>query len=129
MRVSPQQYAQAIYDLLTDESVDATEVMQKYLRTVHANGHLRWLPEIVRRVKEIEQSAQNITGVTIRSAYELDEQTRTELLAKTVGTTNVEVETVIDTNLIGGVQIETQNERWDFSIESRLRALAASINS
>lgn len=66
--------------------------------------------------------------MTIKSAHAVDDAVITEQLKIVLPNTDVQIKKEIDTSIIGGIQIETENKRWDFSLRGQLRSLSKTIN-
>jgi len=125
MTITPKQYALTWYSLLQDKKA-SKEINKKMLTHLYKTGRLSKLAEILRRLERIEESEQGIEHATVTSAYEMTDS-QAQKLAKEILKTKVTVSKEINTDLIGGVQIETKNKRWDLSIKNQLLSLSKQL--
>jgi len=121
MTITPKQYALTWYELLQDKKSDKN-INQKMLTYLYKTGRLSKLAEILRNLEEIEHKAQGIEHVTVTSAREIADS-EAKKLAKEILKTEITISTKINPELIGGIQIETKNKRWDLSIKNQLLSL------
>lgn len=125
MRVTPSYYAQAWFSaLLESPRAEWSEVSGRVLQHVYRHGHVKWLPEIVRRVAELEHQQNGTTPVTIRVAHQLDSEFIQTLLQRFLPDVKPVVEQILEEQLIGGIQIETDTLRYNASVKSQLNQLA-----
>ncbi len=130
MRATAQQYAQAWYGALTESP--ATEwdgISQSFMKHMHHKGDMGMVSEVQRIIALLEREDKGIVRVVVRTAHVLDEQTITDAIRRVFGGTEVAVETVIDETIIGGLQIETDDSRWDLSLRGQLRALEQQLTA
>jgi F0F1-type ATP synthase delta subunit len=129
MRLTPKYYAQAWFSALNEtDSKQWSEVSQRMLEHVYKHGNVKWLPEIVRLVTNLQHEHAGTTAVTVKTAHELDGQLITRLVQAVLPNVKAVIEQTIDTRVIGGIQIETTNQRWDLSVKGQLTQLAHSLN-
>jgi F0F1-type ATP synthase delta subunit len=130
MRITPQQYALAWYTALQKSPRSEWDrISRSVIRTVHHQGKMKWLREIVRAVERLEGRATGKTAVTVRLAYPHHEKIVEDLVQTILKTKEAHIHTVIDPDLIGGAQVETENSRWDLSLRGALRSLEKTINA
>lgn len=129
MRLTPKYYAQAWFSALTEtEPAKWSEVSQRMLEHIYKHGNVKWLPEIVRLVTNLQHAQAGTTAVTVKTAHELNAQLITQLVQTVLPDAKAVIEQKIDTRVIGGTQIETTNQRWDLSVKGQLTQLAQSLN-
>ncbi len=129
MRATAKQYAEAWYEKLMDaDPKEWDQLSANMLKLIHQNGMMRSLPEITRLFEAQQLKDKKITPVTIKSAHAVDDAVITEQLKIVLPNTDVQIKKEIDTSIIGGIQIETENKRWDFSLRGQLRSLSKTIN-
>jgi len=120
MNATSKQLALAWFELLEDKN--HKDASKKMLSHLYNSGQLSSLPEIVRHLEEIEHQSRGVEHATVTTAHETTE-TQAKKLAKEILKEDIIVSTVINPELIGGVQIETKNKRWDLSIRKTLQQL------
>jgi len=121
MTITPKQYALAWYELLRDKDAKK-EINKKMLAHLYKTGHLSKLAEILRNLEEIEHLKSGVERATITSAREITDKDANRL-AKEILKTEVIISQKINPDLIGGLQIETKNKRWDLSLKHQLTSL------
>lgn len=129
MRATAKQYATALYELLTEDGADTAAVAKQFIRKMHTDGKLKELPAVLRFVEELDREKRGVTAVTARVAREMDVSEIEKLAKELTGVEQMELETVVDEDILGGMQIETTNQRWDLSARGQLRSLASSIKN
>ena len=125
MNITPKQYALAWYELLQDKKAPK-DTNKKMLTHLYNTGKLSKLAEILRNLEEIEHKARGIEHVTVTSAREIPDA-QAEKLAKEILQTEVTVSKEVNPDLIGGIQVETKNKRWDLSLKNQLLSLSKQI--
>jgi len=130
MQLSPQHYAAAWFNLLSQKpKKEWSVVSKKVLRALYQRGHLHWLPEIVNRVEELEAQATGDVPVTVTAPHALSQKEAHALAKEVLGTDPKTVTTIVDESLIGGIQVETKNNRWDLSVKSALTDLTKTLTA
>ena len=130
MRLNANYYAQAWFQALQEvSSTQWSDVSQRVLQHIHQHGHVKWLPEIVRRISQLEHTQAGTTAVTIRSAHVLAADFVATLVERYLPTIKPVITQTVDTTLIGGVQIETDNLRYNLSVKSQLNQLAQYVRN
>ena len=128
MRATAKQYADAWYEQLKDSPADQWDTISNNMLTIiRQDGNMRMLTDILRLAEERQLHDQGKTAVTVRSAYPMDEQEAKEAVASLLPDTEAVITSVTDPELIGGIQVETKNTRWDMSLRGQLRSISKSI--
>lgn len=128
MQVNPRQYAQAWYLALKEAKEDQRDLIsQNLLRALQKQGKLSWLNEIVRHVKDYENADLGQMEISVRSANEIDEKQVQQLVKELFDVENVQATIQQDDSLIGGLVLETKDERWDLSVKHQLDRLKNSL--
>jgi F-type H+-transporting ATPase subunit delta len=95
-----------------------------YLDLLVKKGREMYIPEIAAEFIIQYKKLKKITSVRVISAAPLSESVldslRTKLLGSGQTTVNLEIETVVDPNLIGGFVLEFDNKRYDASVANKL---------
>jgi F0F1-type ATP synthase delta subunit len=128
MKATASQFASAWYSSLKSADVSQwDEISQRFLEHLHTAGNLKQLPHIKRLMKELETAERGVTEVTVRTAHDRSENDLLPLIKEVLGEQNVSVTLVSDDSLIGGIQIETRNKRYDLSLAGELRQLKKTL--
>lgn len=124
MRVSPTQYATALFELLSDApAAKHQKLMQQFLNNLYNEGKLKILPDILRAVEQLDYAKKGVVPVTVTTARAIDAAMIQETLKSLMPNQATEVSIVIDESLIGGMRVETQDKRWDVSVTGQLKQL------
>ncbi len=126
MKLSAAQYAEAIYDLVS-EGVPAKKAVQNLALTLRQNKASRLLPLIVERLAQIDDERQKQLRVRVISAEQLtkaDQSIITEGLAKRYGEyEKIILEPELDEQLIGGIKLIIGDTVIDHTIQAKLNRL------
>jgi F-type H+-transporting ATPase subunit delta len=124
MRETPQQFADAWYEAVAEATAKDRDAMsERFLAELHHSGRLNWLPEIERRFAERDRAERGAVAVTVRRAHDVADHAIKAAVRKLFPDQPVDLESIEDPALIGGVQIETLDERWDYSVRGQLHQL------
>jgi F-type H+-transporting ATPase subunit delta len=98
-----------------------------YLRLLVQKGREMYVPEITAEFAHQYKALKGITPVRVTSAAPLSEavleELRRRIIASGAATSQLELETKIDPELIGGFVLEFDNKRYDASIAHKLDEL------
>ncbi len=103
-----------------------------YLNLLVNKGREMYIPEIAAEFAEQYKLLKKITSVRIVTASPLSEEVLAELkkklLASGITSENLDIETKVDPELIGGFVLEFDNKRYDASAAHKLDELKASFS-
>jgi F-type H+-transporting ATPase subunit delta len=98
-----------------------------YLQLLVSKGREGYLPEIAAEFEQQYKHFQHITSVKVTTATEMSDAVVADLKARILksGVTNenLDVETAVDAELIGGFVLEFDNKRYDASVANKLAEL------
>jgi F-type H+-transporting ATPase subunit delta len=118
-------------DMLLDLGGDALPSEARNLVKILAeNKRLSILPEIARVFEELETQHKGVRQVFIRTAFDLDAQQR-QILANALKAklkADVEITLELDSSLIGGVEIRSEDLVIDGSVRGKLQRLASELH-
>jgi len=128
MNITPKNYAQAWYELLAKAKKDEQrKIIQSALRHIHKNGRLSWLPEILNEIEELENKSSDVENVVATGARELDLEFVKKIVSQILGK-DANITQKTNPDLIGGIQLETKNKRWDLSVRGQLASLGKHLS-
>lgn len=120
----------AILEAIFKGKID--DLTMSYLRLLVNKGREAYLSEIAAEFAAQYKILRNITSVRVTSAIPLEEKVLADLRAKLqasgVATDNLEIETKIDPELIGGFVLEFDDKRYDASISHKLEQLKSQFS-
>ncbi|OJI07888.1 hypothetical protein BK004_00400 [bacterium CG10_46_32] len=123
MQLRAAQYAHAWHHLLKDaQAAKRKTISRRMLEHLYHNNRLGMLPAILRIMEDIEYQESGVEPVTVRSAGKLTKADAEQLVQKILKKKGTAITQKIDPNLLGGIQIETKNSRWDVSLSSKLQS-------
>ncbi len=123
MKYSAQQYAQALYEALSEaRPKDYDRVLDNFVKVLSEYGDIGEYDKIEEAYKEVSEKGQDIKSVQITTARETDAKSILKELNEIVGK-NPDVRTKVDENLIGGVIIRVDDSLIDASIKNSLNQL------
>lgn len=129
MKLTPKQYAEAWFQALTEADAEHFSVTcQLFLKHIYRHGHGKWLPEITRLIEGLEHKKNGTMAVKVRSTHPLPSHLLTSAIQKVLPNKQVVIQSLIDERVIGGVQIETTDQRWDLSLSGQLRHLTQTLS-
>lgn len=129
MKLAPRHLATAWYQALQNaETTRWPEISQRMLRYLYTHGQLKLLPEVVRQVEVLEHAQRGTTPVTVRSAHPLSDTLMRDVILQLLPQAKPMIAQIQDDAVIGGVQIETLNQRWDLSLRGQLRQLTQTLS-
>ncbi len=130
MKVSPQQYAQAWYLALKETKEDQWEaISQTLLRRLQKEGNQSMISEIVRLVTELENQDLGQVEVQVRTAKSLDDSIVHALVKDLFQVEGVQATITQDESLVGGIVLETKDQRWDLSVKHQLEQLKSALKA
>lgn len=124
---SSQQAAQFL-DVCGDELNDNA---RNFIKVLADNKRLPLLPEISALYEQFKANREKSVEVEVATAFELDAAIEKKLASALSGKLerDVNVQTVIDKNLLGGVVVRAADVVIDGSVRGRLNKLAEAMNS
>ena len=110
---------------------DLKESAKNFIGLLAENKRLLLLPTIAEQFEILKNKQEQLSQVLITSAFELAEDTQSNLAKALEKKLNcsVEVSTAVDNNLIGGAVIRAGDLVIDSSVRGRLSKLTESVNS
>jgi len=109
--------------MFADELSDS---VKNFLDVLSSNGRLMLIPTIAEQYESLKAQHERTMRVTVSSAFEVSasEQALIEGALRNRLQREIEVETTIDSELLGGVVIRTEDTVIDDSVRGKLNKLA-----
>lgn len=129
MKLSARNLATAWYEALT--SATATDwpiISKRLLHYLYEHGQLKLLPEVVRQIEALEHAKNGTISVAVRTAHALPDDLMRDVIRQLLPQAQPVIAQLKDDTVIGGVQIETLNQRWDLSLRGQLRQLTQTLS-
>jgi F-type H+-transporting ATPase subunit delta len=105
---------------------ELNDTARNFLSVLASNGRLMLLPTIAGQFESLKAQHEKTMRVTLASAFEVTEaeQSLLESALRSRLQRDIEIETTIDANLLGGVLIRTEDTVIDDSVRGKLDKLA-----
>jgi len=127
------QYAQALYQLTKNKPENEVNVViEKFVNNLRQNGLTGKVNEIIKKFIEIYNKENGILQAKITTARELNEEMIEKIkdkLKEEYQAEKIELETMIDKKLKGGIKIIVGEDILDGSIAGRLLKLRKNLIS
>ncbi|MBI2415351.1 MAG: F0F1 ATP synthase subunit delta [Candidatus Kerfeldbacteria bacterium] len=128
MKITPKYYAQTWLERLQQQPADQwPELSLGLLRELQRRNRIKWLPEIVRLLEEQLHRQAGITPLRVTSAQPLSPAVIEQCVEKLFPISRVMLTQQHDSAVVGGIRLETANQRWDFSLRQQLNQLANTL--
>lgn len=128
MHITAKQYATALFSAVTDHPSQTADIFKQLLQKMYQAGDWHLVAEMYREFERAVAAANNSTTVVVKSARSLDKNMVNEIVQQLINAQNTEIEYVEDPTLIGGLRIQTENQRWDLSLRGQLQQLEHNLN-
>lgn len=94
-------------------------------------GQLDLLPKVAASYKQMTEEDEDVVGVTVTTAVELDDDLRATITKKCEDDLKAKVFLIekVDPSIIGGLILEARGERRDISVKTQLRAAREALGS
>jgi len=131
MKISPKQYAAALFESLLDvDDKDVSQIVKKFAALLRTNNESYKLGRIVKEFDGLWNKNFSVIEAEISSAREINEETEQALklyIRKSLKVKNIVVSKKIDAAVLGGVVVKYGDKIFDASLKSKLESLKASI--
>lgn len=121
---------QSIFKALFGEQYSA--ITQQFIDIILRKGREFYLPEIAAEFGEQYNTYKGITKVKVTSAVSLSPETiadiKAKLLASDITAQEIQLETVVDPAIIGGLVLTIGDRLYDASVSHKLESLRKTFN-
>ncbi len=129
MRLSAKEFASQWYQVLRTTLPDQrAAASHAFLTVLYEAGAFQKLSAIVRWIDAFEQRDAESIPVVVRTAFPTDQAQLVQQIRELLQTDRLSVRQVTDPAVLGGLVVETPNQRWDLSVAGQLHQLASSMN-
>ena len=125
MKIDATTYALAWFEALNNsKKSDWDKISANLLHRLRQEGNLSLLKHIERELKDIALRESDTIQAEVTIAHDMPEKKVKELVKQlTKMDTDIEVSITKDEDLLGGLIVETKDERWDLSLKSTINQL------
>lgn len=128
MKFTPKQYAQTLFEALSETDIrDHEKVLDNFVKVLAQNGDLEKYHEIEREfmVFQLEEQGKKHAEVTLARDMKINESV-IDNLNKSVEA-ELEVKKKVDEGLVGGLIMRVEDKLIDASIKEQLKKLSESL--
>ncbi len=127
MRISSQQLARALVSAFEQHPERGDEVIDRFVSWCRQYHVLPFLPRVLFHVERFARERKAGESVEVAIARRVSQKTVTDLLRKCgfdLKPNSDRVHISVDSTLIGGFRVRTQNRVWDGSVRNQLNRVA-----
>lgn len=94
------------------------------VKTMVERDQLDLLPQVAEAYRAMTEDDEDVVGVTVTTAVELDDELRAQIVAMCEEQLGRRVSLIerVDPSIIGGIVLEARGQRRDISVKTQLRA-------
>lgn len=130
MKLTSQQYAQALFDAVAEtDPKDHEAVLDNFVRILKQNGDLGKYEEIDAEFRKLKLASQGIqeAKITVAKDIEINHTIISELNKAVNG--KLEIKQKIDESIVGGVVVRVDDTLIDASVKTQLDKLNQSLKN
>ena len=128
MKLTPRQYAQALLESTDGRSRnEAAQVVRRLARLVPRAKLTRLWPKIIRSYESLQRRQAGRLRVQLATARPFDQKHLSETIQRTLDQP-IDLETAVDTRLIGGAVVTIDDTRRDASLRASLEQTRAKFH-
>ena len=130
MRFTAKQYAQALFDSLTETDPKHTDlILDNFVAALAENNDLRLFDDIASEFHKMELAKRGIKEVEVTSAKPINKENEQQILEELnkLVKGDLELKKKVDEQLIGGVLIKFDDKMIDASVKNDLEQLKKEI--
>ena len=132
MKVSTKQYATALYELTKDkDDSQISNLITKFISQMKKAGDIKKARDVVNQFEDIYNEKNGIIKADVTTTRELNTEEKEsviEFIRKKYNASKVEMNSIIDKKIKGGIIIRIKDEILDGSVSGRLNKLKLSLS-
>lgn len=103
------------------------DISQNMLKVLQREGKLLWVKRIEHEIGNLMDARDGVVAATVTSAYPVDQKKVKQIVEELLGGEKVRLTFFEDPELLGGMVVETENNRWDATMKNELHQLTQSL--
>lgn len=127
MKITVKQYSQTLLELTDGKSEqEVLKVVQEFAQQLKKDGQLKNAKQIMEKFAELYNAKNGIVSAEITTRYEIQDTKYKKIedfLRNKYGAKDVEIRTIIDESIKGGIIIKVGDEILDGSVSGQLKKL------
>lgn len=133
MKVSNQQYADALYEAVKEKSQsEVNEILANFVKILAKNNQIKNAENIIGKFKETWSRKEGVIEAEVVSREKLDRELRIEIekyVSKKYNAEKIKIIEKVDPEIKGGVVIRVRDEVIDGSIKGQLNNLRRKLSA
>ena len=130
MKLTPQQYAQALHNALEDSNPkDHDLIMDNFVKILSQNADLEKYSEIEVEYKKIIRKSDGITEAEVTVARELEINSGLMHQLNNIVGTKLEIKKKMDAGIVGGIILRVDDTLLDASVKTQINNLKQGLKS
>lgn len=125
MKITAKQYARSLFEEIKDleEAKEQNKIIRNFASVLVKNNHVSYLPQILRKFKQIWNQEKGIVEAEVISARELNKEAQKEIekfIQSKNGKKSIETNYEINSEIKGGFVVKMEDKILDASLKSRI---------
>jgi F-type H+-transporting ATPase subunit delta len=130
MRLSPAQYAQALFEAIEQTNPKDHEIiLEKFVKILAQNGDIAKYPAIETELRSLELKKSGISEAVTTLAKDIEFNSQIVDDLNKVSRQKVEIRKKIDSDIVGGVIVKIDDTLIDASVKGQLNELSKHLSS
>lgn len=133
MKVSNQQYADALYEAVKEKSQsEVNEILANFVKILAKNNQIKNAENIIGKFKETWSRKEGVIEAEVVSREKLDRELKIEIekyVSKKYNAEKIKIIEKVDPEIKGGVVIRVRDEVIDGSIKGQLNNLRRKLSA
>lgn len=131
MKIAVADYAEALYELVSDHPEKVKETVRQFVQTLRRQGRGKLLPIILTELSRVEAKKNGQIEIEVTTPVALTESQKDELEAAVKSAMkeakSVTLNEIVNTAVLGGIKVKIGENIIDHTVQTKLNALAAKL--
>lgn len=130
MKLSPQQYAQALHEVVQGKNhEEMTDIVMAFVARLRKQKQIKKADAIVRALARIEEQTSGVARVTaVVAREETDKAVINQAVAEILKLSETETEVRVRPGVLGGLLLRTENSVWDATVRTKLNRMKRTLS-
>jgi F-type H+-transporting ATPase subunit delta len=126
-KITPRQYAVALFESTKNvKGSKLNEVLKSFIILLAKSHKIKLIEKIIEELNKYANEQEGIEQAEVITAKEIDQ--KTEQAIKKVFGGKIDMKKKVDSQIIGGIIIKTQDKILDASLKTQLKKLKETMN-
>ncbi len=125
MKITPKQYAKSLLEVIAENPGKEKLYLDNFFKIISANNDEKNLSRIIEEFKKVSALESGVKEVAAVSAIKLSDEVKEEVVKKLESffKAKIRLSEKVDSNILGGLVLETENEVLDASVSTAIKKL------